>query len=402
MTAVRTPTTTSSVPSSHSRGERLLGRLGLGPREAAISILAVGLGLFWLAYLLVGYSGGSTVEGAWIPAREPWAFDLAAYVSAAQRLVADGSLYAADLIAGPFEPGPADLFYYAPPLGVAMLPFTELSLGDAAVIWWLVRIAALLLACALMPVRVVIRALAFAVVAFSLPGLKDPLLGNVSVLLLLPLVAGWRWMDRPIGSMALAAAMSVRPSLGILLAWQLLRRRWTAALWTIGAGLALILFTLPFVGIDGYFDYLAVIANLDVPVGFSENRDLGATALHLGAPDALVGVIRLGSIGIGVVAILLGLRRDREISYMVTLTASLLLVPLLWDHYLATLVIPAALLAERWHPVAIVLPLLAWLPAPLLPVVVLFVMTLPFLVPDREVRRGTELTAQPRVEAGHA
>ena len=54
------------------------------------------------------------------------AFDLDAYVHAAQRLVESGSLYARELVAAPFEPGDPDLFYYAPPLGVAMLPLARL------------------------------------------------------------------------------------------------------------------------------------------------------------------------------------------------------------------------------------------------------------------------------------
>ena len=60
-------------------------------------------------------------------------------------------------------------------------------------------------------------------------------------------------------------------------------------------------------------------------------------------------------------ALLLSLRREREIGYMVVLCGSLLVVPLLWDHYLATLVVPAAFLAQRlWRPL-VLLPLLSWL-----------------------------------------
>ncbi len=47
---------------------------------------------------------------------------------------------------------------------------------------------------------------------------------------------------------------------------------------------------------------------------------------------------------------------------MVTTGASLLLSPLLWDHYLSMLVLPAALLADRGRPWAIALPVVAWLP----------------------------------------
>ncbi len=141
--------------------------------------------------------------------------DLAAYLSAARRLGEDGSLYSPALITGTFEPGPPDLYYYPPPLGVAMLPFTEMPITQSSAIWWAIRVGAALLACALMPVRPLLRALAFGVVAFSLPGLKDPILGNVSLLLLLPLVLGWRYLDRPVGSIAMALSIAVRPSLGL-------------------------------------------------------------------------------------------------------------------------------------------------------------------------------------------
>ena len=64
---------------------------------------------------------------------------------------------------------------------------------------------------------------------------------------------------------------------------------------------------------------------------------------------------------------------------MVMLAASLLVVPLLWDHYLATLIVPAAFLAQRlWRPL-ILLPLLSWLPAGAA-ILVVATMLLPFLV----------------------
>jgi hypothetical protein len=78
------------------------------------------------------------------------------------------------------------------------------------------------------------------------------------------------------------------------------------------------------------------------------------------------------------------LRRDREVGFMVTLTGSLLLSPLLWDHYLALLVLPAAFLAGRGRPWALALPLLAWLPPVTYPAVVLVATLLPFLARDPE------------------
>jgi hypothetical protein len=369
-----------------------LTRLGLGPREAGIAILAVGLGLFWLTDQLVLYAVPSVVDGTWQPFDDAWAFDLAAYVHAAHRLVNDGSLYRAELVAGPFEPGSADLFMYPPPFGVAMLALREPPFREAALMWWAMHIAAMLLACALMPVRPILRAVAFAVLAFSWPGVKDPVLGNVSTLLLPLLVVAWRWIDRPIASVAIAISASVRPSLGILILWQLLRRQWRLAVWTVFAGGALFLGTLPFVGLDGYRDFVAVFRNLTPPTGISENRDLGGFAIGLGAEPAVTGLVRMFSTLVAVSAILLGLRRDRELGYMVTLCASLLLVPLLWDHYLATIVLPATLLAQRWHPALILLPLLSWLPVVSAPLV-LVTMILALLSPGPTPGADVELTS---------
>jgi hypothetical protein len=389
VTAGPTPTRTSSGPDARA------GTAGAGGRRGrlvvpAIGAVALGLGLLWLAVAALRFSEGAYVDGVWeYVADDAWAFDLEAYVGAALRLGTQGTLYDAALMAGPFEPGPADLFYYAPPLGVAMLPFTGLPIHDSSVIWYVLRVAALLAACALMPVRPTTRVLAFGVVALSWPVLKDAVLGNVSILLLLPLVMAWRWLDRPVGSLALAAAMAVRPSLGVFLLWQLLRRRWRAAAWTVAGGLGIIVLTLPFVGVDGYLDYVAVLGNLNVPQGASENRDLGGVAIMLGASGEVVTLARAASVLIAGMAVLLSLRRDREVGFMVTLMASLLLVPLLWDHYLATLLLPAAFLADRLRLVAILLPLLAWLPGPMLAGVVLAAMLLPFLVRDARPGRTT-------------
>ena len=357
MTDGRTPTPTSSDPDRSRRPH--LARRGLSAREALVSLVAVGLGLAWLGYLAVLHSDQYR-SGALPPGLEasPWGFDFNAYLHASLRLIEAGSLYAPEQVALSFEPGRLDMYQYAPPFGVAMLPFTGLAFDDGVVLWWIVRVGAFGAACALMPVRPVIRALAFACVALGAAGGLDSVLGNVSLFLILPLVAAWRWMDQPAGSVGLAAAIFVRPSLVILLVWQLLRRRWRVALWTIGAGLVLFLATLPFVGLDGYRDYLAVLGNLRVPTGPLRTCDFGGLAIVLGASHGVVALARVLSTVVCRRSVVVSLRRDREISFMVTLSASLLLVPLLWNHYLATLVaarcVPRAAASHRLRPVAAV------------------------------------------------
>ncbi|MGZ6271978.1 MAG: hypothetical protein ACXWPJ_07910, partial [Candidatus Limnocylindrales bacterium] len=83
--------------------------------------------------------------------------------------------------------------------------------------------------------------------------------------------------------------------------------------------------------------------------------------------------------GLGILAIALGLRRDRATGFVMTVMASLLLAPLLWVHYLVALILPAALLAARGYRWAILLPLLGWLPEPLLALAALAGTFLPLL-----------------------
>ena len=73
---------------------------------------------------------------------------------------------------------------------------------------------------------------------------------------------------------------------------------------------------------------------------------------------------------------------------MVSLGASLLLSPLLWDHYLAMLILPAAFLAQRGRPWALALPMLSWLPPEALPFIVILGTLLPFLARPAAVPGG--------------
>jgi len=360
------------------------GSEGAQERRGELLIAAFGFvfGLAWLTGILLVFSGFEVVDGEKVYALgDHWAYDIEAYVRAAGRLVEAGSLYLTEQIEAPYLPGGKDYYHYAPPLGVALVPISGLDEHVASIVWYALKVVALAVACLLMPVRLPVRALTFVGVAVSFWAMRDLVLGNVGVLLVLPMVVAWRWLDRPLGSVALAATISVRPSTGALLLWQLLRRRWRAAAWTIAAGIGLILLTLPFVGVDGYRDYLDVLGNMVTPGAGSENRDLGATAVSLGLDEQWIDLVRLGSIALGVALILLSLRRDRELGFMSTLSASMLLVPLMWEYYLIMLALPLALLADRWRPLVLLVLVLSWLPSAMAPVALLLTLALLFLLP---------------------
>jgi hypothetical protein len=46
-----------------------------------------------------------------------------------------------------------------------------------------------------MPVKLPVRALTFVAVALSFWAMRDLVLGNVGVLLVLPMAVAWRWLD---------------------------------------------------------------------------------------------------------------------------------------------------------------------------------------------------------------
>jgi hypothetical protein len=258
-----------------------------------------------------------------------------------------------------------------------MAPFAAVPEHVGALTWHVLHIVALVAACAVLPVSLTVRLAAFGVAALSHAVTFDISLGNVSSTLLLPLALAWRWLDRPGGAIAQAVAICVRPTLGVVVVWQLLRRQWRAVAWTVGAGIVIAAVTLPIVGLDDYVDYLAVLRNLSDTVGVERNLDLGSTAVRLGLDASLGGFALLLGYGIAIGAVLLSLRRDREVGFVVAASASLLLAPVLWDHYLALTVLPAALLASRGHGWALVLPLLTWVPPLAQPFIALLAVLLP-------------------------
>jgi len=341
-----------------------------------------GLGLLLLVVAAPAMRGGAG-----------FGFDFACYYDAAARFVAGEGLYLARTLEGPFIHGGPGTYVYAPPLAVALVPFTVWSFPDATMVWFAARVVLLALAIALMPVRATIRFATFGFMALSASLLSDLSLGNVNVPLLLGVVIGWRWLDRPVGAAALVATMTVRPQLAVIVAWWLLRRRWRLVAWATTTGAAVLVATLPVVGIGAYADFLRLLRNIQI-AGAPHNASLDALARGAGLAEPIAMAAFLAGAMVALGTVVASRRLDTEAAYVVVTSASLLLTPLLWPHYLVVLALPAAFLAERGRSWWLALPLLTWLPLPALPFIALLAMLVPFLVPRRSPTAAS-LTERP-------
>lgn len=332
--------------------------------------LAFGLGATGLVLIILLLNTWRTSSG--------WGYDFDAYYDAAQRLQATGSPYQQETLGGPYRPGPGGLYLYSPALAVVLQPLSRLPFDLATVLWLAFRFVLLVAMCALMPVSRNIRMAIFGIAAITPPALEDLNLGNVSVIVTFLTVVIWRFLDRPLASVALAASLLLRPTMAVIGAWWLLRRRLRSVIWTALALGTMILATVPFVGIRGWFDYATVLRNVSDVTGVPRNFDMASFVLRFGAPPWLAGLVLVASFAVALGAVLLSLRRDRDLGLVVAIGASLLLSPLLWNHYMTHVLITGAFLASRGRWWGIALPLLTWLPQDLLGFVAVAATLLPF------------------------
>ena len=281
-------------------------------------------------------------------------YDFLAYHAAAARVLDGQPLYdlAYDVA------GPSGLFLYPPVFLPLVIVFGLLPASTATWIWIGFLLVAFGAGVALLPVSRRTRWVVVLLAGQSWPFLYNLKLGQVGPLLFLLFVIGWRWMDRPrvLGAAgALGAAIKLQP--GLVLAWALVTRRWTAVV--AGAVVLAVLAVLATIlaGLQSWPDYLTLIGRVSDPITTPHNATPGAVAFQLGATRDVASVIQWASTGLAVAAVAwAALRLPAIPSYLAVVIASQLLSPILWDHYAMLLLLPVAWLVDRgsWWAIAII------------------------------------------------
>jgi len=182
---------------------------------------------------------------------------------------------------------------------------------------------------------------------------------NLSLVLTLAVAVMWRLRTRALPAGALVALMvALKLFLWPLAGWLLVTRRWRAAAVTVGFGVVASVAAWAVVGLGGITDFPALVRG-NVQDNDLKPYTLVAVLQQIGAPAAVAyGVC--WAVGAAVVggAVRFARRSQEAESLALFLSAALIVSPIVWEHYLALLLVPVALARPR-------LSGLWWVPLPL-------------------------------------
>ncbi len=281
-------------------------------------------------------------------------YDFLAYHAAASRVLDGLPAYDTSFEAA----GGFGLFYYPPTFIPFILPFGLLPASAATWTWTALR-AAFAGGVAAMPVSIRTKWLIVLLAGCSWPFLYAVKLGQVGPLLFLLFAVGWRYLDRPVVlgvTGAMGATIKIQP--GLVLAWALMTRRWSAV--AVGAVALAVLAALATLvaGFPAWSDFLLLMSRVSDPITTPHNFTPGAVAFQMGASREIAALIQWTSMAaVAAAFVFAALRRPPVASYLVAVVASQLLSPILWDHYALLLLLPVAWLLDRGRTWVVLIPL---------------------------------------------
>jgi alpha-1,2-mannosyltransferase len=347
-------------------------------RESLSRLARTALPVVAVISLALGLGGTLAFAG------ETLGFDFLAYHQAAVRLLDGQPLYDMSYT----QTGGFGLFYYPPTFAPFLLPFGLLEGLTATWAWIAISLVVFLIGVAALPTSRTVRWWVILLAGWSFPFVYAVKLGQVGPILFGLFALGWRWFEQPVWlgvTGALGAAIKIQP--GLVLAWALLTRRWRAvAIGAVTLGALAVLATL-LAGFGAWSDFLTLLRTVSDPITTEHNFTPGAVAYQAGLSRETAALVQLVSTVLALAITLASIRyATDEASYLMTVVASQLVSPILWDHYAMLLLLPVAYLlsAGRWWTAAIPLatawPLVGVTPPVVYPVVFWVTLVATFLV----------------------
>lgn len=239
-------------------------------------------------------------------------------------------------------------FLYPPLLLGLDLVLSLLPRGGARGLFWALELASVLGAMRLLGAR---DRRVYLWAGLSYPVWVGQLLGNPTLLLLLPLAAAWRWRD---------SWWAVGVAVGVVGAFKLIL--WPLGLWLIvtrrfaGAGIAalsaIVLVLVPWaaIGFDGLADYTTSLRIFSERSGAPRAFTLSTLLTQLGAGATVANALRWAGGAAMLAALVLVARRaegDRR-AFSLAIATVLVISPVVERVYLATLLIPLVIARPRF------------------------------------------------------
>jgi hypothetical protein len=327
-----------SLSAAHVLERRGVGRAGLRDalRRARDPLLFGVLPALYASYAMVDAYDLVGVVG----------FDFRGTIWEPARAVLDGTAIYPEPTRAAIELGnPA---VYPPFVVLLSTPIALLPVGAASIVWALVLAAAAVAALWLVGVR---DWRCYAVAVASTPVIEGLFVGNLTVLLMLPLALAWRYRHNAwVAGLALGAAVAAKPFVWPLVVWLLVTRRFRAAAWATGSAVVLVLGAWAIVGFDGFRDYPALLDELQ-QVYAPRSLSLATTAAGFGASVSLAVAVAAaaGLASLGVAAWLARRADGDRRAFSLAVAASVVAAPVMWIHYAALLLVPIAI---RWPRIA--------------------------------------------------
>lgn len=316
--------------------------MGTRPHLIIASLLLGGVAAIYISY---GLATASYTLGC----------DFEAYAGAARRWLAGSPIY--DLSVA--RTGECGVYQYPPPFVALALPFAFLPRDLGVIAWIGLLVTCYVLGIATMPVRAWTRLIAGFLGAISWPFIFGVRIGQVAPILLLCFALGWRLLERPMAVAATTAAGTlVKLQPAILLAWLVARQEWRTASFAVGiaASVSAVAWA---IGLGDWLGFIALLGSLTDAITVPANLSVGATLYKLGAPALIAGAAQWLATAVIVATILAAARvQSRETGFLVAVTLSQAVSPILWEHYALLLVLPVAYLSERRSPAWLLVPML--------------------------------------------
>ena len=293
-----------------------------------------------------------------------WAFDFKQFWQGARDIVDGVSPYpsrdllqSADDSLGPIGIQEVFRFPYPAPCAWLLVPFGVLPFNVAATIYTVVAAAAIpagLRLVGVQDVRILTLTFGFATVGGAIR------LGTLTPLLFLACALLWRYRDRRwIAAAVTSVAVVMKMFLWPLTIWLLATRRLAAGLAAIGlVAVATVVgwAAIGFAGMTSYPELLDKLTGVVADRGYS----MVAVGTQLGLTEGAAGVLPY-AIGLPILgwAVIVGRRGLERESFTLALAASIVLTPIVWQHYFTLLLLPLAIARPRFSWVWLI-PLAYW------------------------------------------